>query len=916
MRSDTGSKAAFRVTAVMALLMFPLGGQAGGGSTATVALEGEPSGIAGVNYGKVARNNYLQLNDKGQVAYWSALTGSGVGPGNGSALWRDSVLVARQGDATTMAGVNYGSFDPQTFRLNAGGQLGFSSETTGSGVSLYLNHAIWRDNEPVAVERAATSIPGLNYGWLYQGSRFTRTAKWFNNAGQVAYSSSLSGVDVTPGVDYIAIWRDQGMVARAGTPSPVSGVDYKEIDLDSVRINENGQVAYGALLTGRGVTADNNFAIWRDGQIVARTGDTTSIAGLKYLSFTTGTLTMNDLGQVVYGSILGGPGVSESNSGALWRDTVLVARQGDATSIPGVVYGSLNGLGTGGSAQINNRGQVAYGTELSGYGVSSDNDTAIWRDGTLIAREGERTPIPDLYLNYFSPDSIRINDTGVVVYRSGVSGLAATGGLDTAIWIDDGTDRLLVTRTGQPLAGGTVDTVGFGELNSLGQVAYAATLQDGRTGAFLYTPDLHWRWNRDGDLTDSDNWTLGLDPARPHDLYIDPSADVRVTLAAADRTVNSLTLGGGLGAAALDLAGGRLTAGDGVTIKPGAALSGSGIISGDIRNQGNLSGTGLSVVGALDNAGVVDGSVVVSGELNNSGRFLASGQVDGTLVNQETGEIQVGNGSSLRLNGTGGSNSGWIRNDGGSLRFDQELVNQVGGNMVVGDAVMQFAGGLLNRGSLGVISGTGDIQGRIDNRGGVVVSGNATGVFQNGFVNNGTVRVDAGSRVVFQGAVTGSGEYTGAGTLFFEDILAPGNSPALLGVEGDMWLGAGSTSVMEIGGRLAGAGYDAFDIGGELNLGGKLAISLFDPGSGVFVPRVGDVFDLFIAETVAGSFDNLLFPILDPGLHWDFAVLTDAVGTRDIVRLSVSSVPLPASVWLLVSGLLWLFGMARRRPER
>jgi hypothetical protein len=119
---------------------------------------------------------------------------------------------------------------------------------------------------------------------------------------------------------------------------------------------------------------------------------------------------------------------------------------------------------------------------------------------------------------------------------------------------------------------------------------------------------------------------------------------------------------------------------------------------------------------------------------------------------------------------------------------------------------------------------------------------------------------------------------------------------------------------MELGGLLRGTEYDAFDVDGTLSLGGTLEVALFDLGGGLFAPQAGDTFDLFTADILQGSFGTLSYAaLLDPNLSWQLSYLTDAIGSTDIVRLSVQAVPIPAAVWLFGSGLLGLVGIARRK---
>ena len=80
----------------------------------------------------------------------------------------------------------------------------------------------------------------------------------------------------------------------------------------------------------------------------------------------------------------------------------------------------------------------------------------------------------------------------------------------------------------------------------------------------------------------------------------------------------------------------------------------------------------------------------------------------------------------------------------------------------------------------------------------------------------------------------------------------------------------------------------------------------------MFTLHAGDSFDILTAEQLQGSFSLLTLAALDPGLKWDISYLTDAIGTTDVVRLSVDAVPIPPAIWLFGSGLLGLIGVARK----
>jgi hypothetical protein len=276
----------------------------------------------------------------------------------------------------------------------------------------------------------------------------------------------------------------------------------------------------------------------------------------------------------------------------------------------------------------------------------------------------------------------------------------------------------------------------------------------------------------------------------------------------------------------------------------------------------------------------------------------------GTGVFTQTGGTH--NTIDLTLGRQAGS-SGTYNLRGGDLNVFGDIVNGAGqGSLLISGGSLNFTGSSMFNGGVQQV----DVDTlKLSGQGSIKLTNGVQVTFQKAVVHNGKeIRLDAGTNAIFNGAFSGKGPFTGAGTATFNSVLNVGDGPITFNVAGNMVLGEHSKSIMQIG----DAGYDKVDVGGSLSLDGELNLV----GLNGFTGKLGDVFDLYQAETIWGQFDLLTLLTLGEGLSWKIEYLIDAVGTKDIVRLSVvSSVPLPASVWLLQSALFGLFAAHRIRRK-
>jgi len=220
-------------------------------------------------------------------------------------------------------------------------------------------------------------------------------------------------------------------VALHGDQAPGADAGVVLVGLSPPSINASGQTAFLAGLAGDSVEQTNNFGIYRgDSGVltqVARRGDQVPGAdiGVVFNSFNLPTLT--DSGQTGFTASLTGTDVNFNNDNGIYREdsgnVTEIAREG--VQVPGASNGLMFVFGFN-PPVFNESGQVTFITSLTGSGVTTDNDTAIYRDnasGTLsqVAREGGLPPNAGDDVVFTSFQTPMLNASGQITFRATIT---------------------------------------------------------------------------------------------------------------------------------------------------------------------------------------------------------------------------------------------------------------------------------------------------------------------------------------------------------------------------------------------------------------------------------------------------------------------------------------------------------------
>ena len=352
-----------------------------------------------------------------------------------------------------------------------------------------------------------------------------------------------------------------------------------------------------------------------------------------------------------------------------------------------------------------------------------------------------------------------------------------------------------------------------------------------------------------------------------------------------------------------------------------------------IRSQGSAIANSIinhdnATLEVFDNGSLFD----INGNLTNNGQLLVydegTAQIDSVDNNAS---IDVSSGATLE--GVSVENSNTVLISGNNTQWHADIVTNQAGQIGLNDLANGELGNLDNRATLSVNNSSLQITDAVNAVGGdIQLQNNATATGTNlltnlGLVNidntsqlatknfqqlSGTTQIDGGTlganatanSVIAGGSLLGYGNVLGTLDVGENGTLSPNGANTDPSGEFDISeaLSLSGMFNVDIGGTQADE-FDRLLVGSSANLAGTLNVNLVNG----FAPSLGDFFDIILAQSVTGDFENIFLPTLANGLR------IDASNQGTFYRLEITAVPLPPA---LPAFLLALFVLRKRTGVR
>src|SRR5262245_47937748 len=361
-------------------------------------LENSPPNFPGLYWNLSSGLSNPVIDDSGNIAIAGTIFGDGIIPANNRVLWYGDAdnwtIVARNGDPTPpgLPGLTLAIITNNYPALSPNGSISISSSLAGGGITTANDSAFWYGptGSPSLIAQESTTLApgGAVLSGSFNGLSVGNSIRT-NNAGQVLFTSNLTGGDVVGTTNNFGVYLGSSSgiteVARKGNPIPgapplpdPSG-PFMTPDSFGLFVNGAGEaLSTGTLVAGSagGVTANDDKVVYTtvDGalRLVAREND--PVPGLTLVKykptgfFNLATMSITNSGTVVFNATLDniapGTSVTTANDTCWFVDdhgavSVLV-REGDA------IDGETFNLASSGAMMLNNNNQVAMAGAVTG----------------------------------------------------------------------------------------------------------------------------------------------------------------------------------------------------------------------------------------------------------------------------------------------------------------------------------------------------------------------------------------------------------------------------------------------------------------------------------------------------------------------------------------------------------------------
>jgi hypothetical protein len=201
------------------------------------------------------------------------------------------------------------------------------------------------------------------------------------------------------------------------------------------------------------------------------------------------------------------PDVSASNAVTDFRTVLLSGQQ--APQLPaGVKFAVSQSSMSKNFPAINQTGQIAFNAVLTGNGVTSANNAAIYLDQggdlRMLGRTGNQAPglASGVTFSIFPDNFVNLTDQGVVVFRATLSGTGVTEANDASTWIATPTQLTMIGREGQQINGLAVSPQYLGgqqlaRVDATGKIYFASALLNS-PASFFGSPHAIFRYEPSG----------------------------------------------------------------------------------------------------------------------------------------------------------------------------------------------------------------------------------------------------------------------------------------------------------------------------------------------------------------------------------------------------------------------------------